>query len=268
MKDEYQRERLAKGSAAALRASVRRDPSTRTAFAHETPAKMLAIFPQGRFLLLFRDTIAHRLSFAAAGSRGFTRHRRLSPAFEQLAYAAQARGGGRNFSEWIRSDEYVHSRGLQLRWARDALDGETPGLNARIDPVATALSLFHSPERVRWVGVLDHWDSSMCLLTRALGFDGAFYGFARALHTRRYRPALPGESESADNRLNGVYMATQLSSDDHDYLLTLEAAEIRFVSLVSRLILEREAADGVCECAGGGAAFGAAQADLSEERLP
>ena len=297
--DKYQRERLTRGISAAAQAGLRGrdgDPtSLSSAFAHESPAIFMGIFPQGaKLLLLFRQPDAHRRSYFAA--------------MRNLLFRDT-----HNYSDFLRSSAYYHAHSMQLRWAHDALVGDGTPLRlvprTDIDPISTARALFEyamdgSGSRrssnaayghrhvVVWVGLAELWDSSMCSLSRALGLGGGFYKFARAVHTRRYRPASEYSSSHVrrsllsggvggansgggasmsyeEGDLNTLHLATTTSREDYAYLLTLERDEFMFISLVGRHIQELLAQEGPCECEDGGLGYGAAiAADNSTARLP
>lgn len=295
--DKYQRERLTRGIDAAAQAGLRELEASSTmptsAFAHESPATFMGIFPQGgKLLLLFRQPDAHRRSYFAA-----MRH---------LLFR-----DSHNYSDFLHSSTYYHAHSMQLRWAHDALAGDGTPFHlvprTDIDPIRTARALFEDAmgsstsrsssnaahkhrHAVVWVGLTELWDSSMCTLSRALGLGGGFYTFARAVHTRRYRPAseyshvrrsLLSGGVAGDNSggaasasyeegdLNTLHLATTTSREDYAHLLTLERDEFMFTSLVGRHIQELQGRAGPCECEDSGHSYGVAiAADNSAARLP
>ena len=225
--DQWQRNRLAHVQKLSYRHGLSPSRALQSAFAHERPSVLRYMFPQSRMLLLFRSPDAHRHSFFHA---------------QRWRWPDET-----NFSTWIRSDSYVHALATQLLWAQNALSdaaGPPPPLESATrgvpDAKTTALALLEH-EHIAWVGLLEQWDSSMCLLARALGLASttSFYDFARDVHTRWY---------PRTEAMNAVHVAVGLPDEDFNLLLKLEAAEWRFVSLLSRVITDRIAQEGLCKC--------------------
>ena len=219
--DQHQRTRLAHVQRLAHHHGHTASNKVQTAFAHERPEVLRAMFPKGKMLLLFRSPDAHRVSFFSA--------------MRSERWASET-----NFSTWIRGDSYVHVRGMQLKWAHNALYADKALDSAAEPPPAknTALALLEGRD-IAWVGLLEQWDSSMCMLSRALGLQSQFYSFARNMHTRWY---------TKDDPLNALRLASGVTPEDYSRLLALEANEWQFVSLLSREISNRIAAEGPCAC--------------------
>ena len=228
-RDKYQFNRLAHVHRLAHQHGLTVSRSLQGAFAHEHPSVFRTMFPQGKFLLLFRWPDGHRVS--------------LFNAQRSERWPAEA-----NFSTWLRSDSYIHVRGAQLKWAHSALHADQTMTRTQLDALAflppateTAVALLERSD-VAWVGILEQWDSSMCLLSRALGLTGhAFYSFARNIHTRWY---------PKDDPLNAMHTASTVSHDDYQRLMDLEALEWQFISLLGKDISNRISSEGPCSCDG------------------
>ena len=156
------------------------------------------------------------------------------------------------------SNSYAMHR-VQLRYALEALATpshvtgryETPPASNSAasagSPTDVALHLFRRTDLVAWVGMLDLWETSMCLLQRALGLGDRFFRFSRDIHTRRY--AMSDVQKDDGERLNSLHLASQISSSDYMQLLQIEAEEIQFLSVVMRNLQEQLANQGgACTC--------------------
>ena len=131
------------------------DLSVVTTFAHARPELLAQARPGARALLLFRQTVAHRLSL----------YRSLFlPVMSSRPNKTLNTVG---FYEWVVSDDYTnYSRGkrgahnLQVRFVSDftrfAAVGGAAGARAVLDE-----------HRVAWVGVTESWEASMCTLQQS-----------------------------------------------------------------------------------------------------
>lgn len=225
--DSSQRNRLAHVRTLAHQHGLSTTTSLHVAFAHEHPSVLRTMFPKSKMLLLFRWPDGHRVSFFNAQ--------------RSTRWPKEA-----NFSTWIRGDGYVHARGMQLKWAHNALHGDSQMTREQLDTLTqlppateTAVTLIGRSD-VTWVGILEQWDHSICLLSRALGLTSQpFYSFARNIHTRWY---------AKDDPLNTVRTASSISHDDYARLIALEAAEWQFISLLGKDVSNRISSEGPCEC--------------------
>lgn len=225
--DHNQRSRLAHVQRLAHHHGHTASNSLQCAFAHERPEVLRTMFPKSKLLLLFRSPDAQRVSFF-------------------MALRSERWPSENNFSTWIRGDSYVHAHGMQLKWAQNALPASDALSSKRATQAVQelppakdlALALLERSD-IAWVGLLEQWDNSMCLLSRALGLSSQFYSFARNMHTRWY---------TKDDPLNALRLASGVTTEDFRHLLTLEASEWQFISLLSRGIGNRIAAEGPCAC--------------------